>query len=147
MDHFDDGINWIDDIDDDDDIEDLIKDKAVAEFLRQTYGAVLQEIEKRNDEDYEVNKPQMAKLIRAYQFFKKVADRDHGTVEPFDITPKMEHSGITAYFRVFLMTRDEMKEFAEIVGDMSSLYLDATLEGEVCISFNIPNVFRLKKKD
>lgn len=115
------------------------------DLLKEFYEAAIQELEKRNNDDYEVDQVQMAKLVHAYQFFSNLAKRDGGMVEPFDITPKMVHSGITAYFTVFYVARDEMKEFAEIVGDMSALSLDATTDGQVCISFNIPNVFRLKE--
>ena len=58
----------------------------------------------------------------------------------------MVHSGITAYFRVFYVALSEMEEFKEIVQDMTALTLDTTVDGEVCISFNIPNVFRLKEE-
>ena len=116
------------------------------ELLKGVYELFLHDLESRNDDDYEVDKIQMAKLVRAYQFFSKLAKRDGGRVEPFDITPKMVHSGITAYFRVFYVALSEMEEFKEIVQDMTALTLDTTVDGEVCISFNIPNVFRLKEE-
>ena len=115
------------------------------EFIKEIYEIMLEEIESRNDEDYVVNPVQMAKLVQAYQFFAEIAKRDGGSVDPFDITPRMVHSGITAYFPLFYLTGKDLRELAEIVGDMSALTLEATIDGEVCISFNIPNVFRLKE--
>ena len=113
-------------------------------LLKWAYEAYLKGIESRKDEDYEVDKVQMAKLVRAYRFFSDLAKRDGGHVEPFDITPRMQSSGITAYFTVFYVTDNEMEEFAEIMRDASALSMDSTLDNEVCISFNIPNVFRRK---
>ena len=61
-------------------------DQFQDEFIKAFYEAAVQELDSRNDDDYEVDKVQMAKLIRAYRFFSDMAKRDGGRVEPFNIT-------------------------------------------------------------
>jgi len=100
------------------------------------------EMASRNDADYEVNEEQMQKLIDAYAFFVEIAERDGGKVEPFKIKPKEVSGGITAYFTVFYVSGDDMMRFCKVVGNMSSISLDSTSDGDVCISFTIPKVFQ-----
>lgn len=116
----------------------------INDYLKEFWEAVDAEMASRNDSDYEVNQPQMQKLIEAYSFFKRVADTSGGTVEPFKISPKAVHGGVTAYYTLFYLTGEDLKKLASIMGNMSAISIDSMANGDVCISFNVPNVFRKK---
>ena len=96
----------------------------------------------RNNDDYVVNQPQMDKFVKAYEFFCGIAAECGGVVEPPKIEPKRINGGITAYFTVFYANGEKLQELSEIVGDMSAISIDSMSNGDVCISFNIPEVFR-----
>lgn len=112
------------------------------EIESRVFELYKQEMESRRNSDYEIDKTQMQKLTRAYEFFAEIAERDGGVVDPLKLEPKAVSGGITAYFTVFYLSGDDMARFSEIVGDMSAISLDSTIDGDVCVSFNIPGVFK-----
>lgn len=122
-----------------------MKSITVDEFLREAVEAYEEEMASRDNSDYEVNEGQMSKLLDAYKFFLELAHRGGGRVEELQLEPKQEFAGITAYFVVFDVSGEDLKRFAEIVGNCSAFGMDTTSDDEVCISFNIPEVFQKRK--
>ena len=116
----------------------------INDYLKVFWEVVDAEMASRNDSDYEVNQPQMQKLIEAYSFFKRVVDTSGGSIEPFRISPKAIHGGVTAYYPLFYLNGDDLKKLATIVGNMSAISIDSMSNGDVCISYNVPNVFKKK---
>lgn len=102
------------------------------------------EFEKRSDEDYEVNPDQARKLAGAYLFFEDLAKKNNGRVESFKVIPKEIHGGITAYFPFFYLGDEDIARFCEVISDASAVSIDATTDGETCISLTIPRVFQKK---
>lgn len=114
------------------------------EYLSHVWAIYEETLKSRDDADYEVDQAQMKKLVESYGFFTRIAENCGGTVEPFKIEPKMVNGGVTAYFTVFHLFGKELQEFCNIVGNMSALSIDSMADGDICISFNVPGVFKRK---
>ena len=95
----------------------------------------------RNDDDYVINQPQMDKLIEVLDFFLDSAKKNNGEVEPVALVPREEHGGVTATFIVFDVYGEDIKKFCKVIGYVSALGIDSMLDGRVCISVTVPNVF------
>ena len=99
----------------------------------------------RHDEDYILNIPQFRKLVTAYEFLDEMTERgENGSIEPVRLKPKQEHGGVTANFIVFDLFSDSISRWGEILSCVSAVSIDATLDGKVCISLTIPNVYTRK---
>jgi len=103
------------------------------------------EMGSRKPEDYEIDRDQMKKLIKAYSFMTDFAAKNDGRVDELKYEPTHESCGITGYFALFFLYGDDLQAFNEIMGDIVSISIDALLDGTVCVSFTIPNVFRRKQ--
>lgn len=114
------------------------------DYFKQIWELYEQEMAKRSNEDYEVNREQMDKLISAYWFFSKVVAENGGSIDPFRIVPSEINGGVTAYFTVFYLSGAEIAKFAEIIKGASALSIDSMEDGTVCISFTVPRVFKRK---
>ena len=102
-------------------------------------------MDNRNDEDYILNIPQFRKLVTAYEFLDEMTERgENGSIEPVRLKPKQEHGGVTANFIVFDLFSDSISRWGEILSCVSAVSIDATLDGKVCISLTIPNVYTRK---
>lgn len=112
-------------------------DEEYVKRIGQLYSAVMN---LRNDDDYVVNQPQMDKFVEVLEFFMDVAQKNNGRVEPVDLTPKEEHGGLTATFRIFDIYGDEIQKFCRAMSHTSAIGIDE-LEDGFCISVTIPNVF------
>ena len=118
-----------------------LKYGSVEQKIWELYEA---EMASRNDADYEVNEEQMRKLIDSYAFFTEIAERDGGKVDKLRLKPKEINGGVTCYFTVFYLYGKDLQKFCEIVGNMSAISIDTTSDGDACISFTIPRVFKKK---
>lgn len=114
------------------------------DLINSFYKMYHEEMNLRNNDDYEVNKAQASRLINAYNFFNKIIQRDGGHIETLKYNPKEESCGVTFYTTLLYLYGDDILELAAIVSDMSALSIDSTIDGEVCVSFTIPEVFKLK---
>lgn len=114
------------------------------EYLEHAWKIYEQEMEALDDADFEVDQAQMQKFIESYGFFVKVAKTHGGVVEPFKIEPKRVNGGVTAYFTVFHLFGKELQEFCDIVRNMSALSIDSMKDGDICVSFTVPGVFKRK---
>lgn len=110
------------------------------EVCRSAWELFEQEISSRDDADYGVNEVQMSKLARIYAFFVEHG----GEIEDFTTKPSLIHGGVTANFSLLYLDGDEINEFLRVLGTISSMSIDATTDGMVCISVTVPNVFYKK---
>lgn len=118
-----------------------------SEYLK-SFGKLYERvIALRNDDDFQINEPQMVKFFEVYEFFTKAAkETDTAKVEPIKLVPREEHGGITATFVVFDMYGEILEDFKKIVQHLSALTIDAVGEDEICISVTVPSVFIPKAK-
>lgn len=114
------------------------------EYIKQMWELYEQEMASRNSDDYEVNPEQMRKYAVAYGFFADLVKKNGGRIDPIRIAPVEENGGVTAYFPVFYLTGEEVARFAEVMKSVSALSIDSLADGTVCISFNIPKIFKHK---
>lgn len=103
-----------------------------------------EEMAKRDNADYTVDRAQMQKLVDTYGVFEKLARECGGSIEPFRIVPKEVNGGVTAYFQVFSVFGENVARFCDAVRGASALSIDSLTDGRVCISMTIPGVFKHK---
>ena len=115
-----------------------------TEFLQEVWQVYEEELAKLSNDDYIINVAQMGKLREAYKFFHDITEECGGEIEPLKLEPKEVNGGITVYMTLFYLSDENLKKFGEIVGNMSAISIDAMEDGDVCISFTIPGVFRHK---
>ena len=123
----------------------LLNDEGfLRDFLGEAFDLMQEEMNARNNDDYEINPEQMQHLVRAYRFFiKKVRDHN-GKIDPFIYNPKEECGYLTAHFFYFALTGEDLTEFAGILEHISAIDVDATLDGRTHFSLTVPGVYRKK---
>lgn len=107
--------------------------------MKEFYKLYKDAMASRNDGEYDVNEVQLKKLENAYAFFM-----EHGENVELKVIPREINGGITAYVTVFYLNGDDLTTLSGIIGNMGALSIDATTDGQVCISFTIPGVFYKK---
>ena len=96
----------------------------------------------RNSEDYELDPVQFQKFRAISAVLTKTAEESNGRVDPIRIAPTEEHCGITVYAPLYYFHDDSVLQLAKALQGVSGISIDATLDGEVCISVIVPRVFR-----
>lgn len=120
-----------------------MNDEEFVRRLGQIYEKVM---ELRRDEDYEVNQPQMDKLIQLYRFFKDKEHSPEDKVEGLDLVPREECAGITANFLVFSLNGPEqVQAFCNVLQYCSAFDVDVVDGNKVSIGCTIPDVFVPRK--
>lgn len=114
------------------------------EFLKEVWQVYEEGLAALSNDDYVINVAQMGKLREAYKFFYQIAEECGGEIEPLKLEPKEVNGGVTVYMTLFYLSDENLRKFGEIVGNMSAISIDAMDNGDVCISFNIPAVFKHK---
>lgn len=115
-------------------------------FLKDCWEIFQEEMDSRNNDDYEVNPDQMQHLVEAYRFFIKKAHDHNGKIDPFEYNPKELVGHLDTHFYFFELSGDDLLEFAKIIANASVITIDATLDGVTHISMNFPDVYRKKNK-
>lgn len=134
MDKYDE-INGFDDEEDDgEDISDVL----------EIWSEYNNYVDALDNSDYEINKPQMAKLINLYDFFVKALENTSGKVELHTPVPKKLHGGLDIYCRLFYIYFDDIVKFSEVMRGASAVSIDAMTDGTVNISITVPNVYKHK---
>lgn len=123
---------------------DFYKDLSDEEFCKMYAREYLAAIEREDDDDYEINRPQWIKMIQVLDYFHKLAKQSNGTVEPCQVQPKYQHGGVTATFTVMDLQEKDIPEFCKAIMKTNAITIDATNDSKVCISLSIPYVFRKK---
>ena len=134
-------INQFDYTDEDYDIQNISNEDLIC----FAFNALKKELSGRNDEDYEVNQPQMDKYIELYRFFFRVSKEFHGVIEPIKYSPKEEHGDIVVHFNLIYLFDGSVQEFSRVMSYASAFDISATLDGVVCMSIKVPNIFKKKQ--
>ena len=114
------------------------------DFVRNIGRRYLDCIESRNAEDFTVNIPQMNKFLEILSFFRKAIQDLDGYIEPFYLDPRAEHGGFTAFFPIVALSGEQISEFCRVLQYASAFSLDGD-DGQVIVSFSVPNVYRRKE--
>lgn len=122
-----------------DELRDMDSEKALRIFAKY-----INECEdKRNDDDYIMNRPQWIKLLTVMNYF----DSLRGECEPCYIRPSDQNGGVTAYFTlVDLRNKEEVQRFCNVLSLTDALCIDSTIDGKACISVTVSDVF-VKRDD
>lgn len=98
-------------------------------------------LDEQKDEDYEINRPQWLKFIKVLKFFCDLTAKTNGRVERCEVRPREQHGGVTAYFTVLDIRANDIPAFCETLSLTSAITVDATEDGNICISVSVPYVF------
>ena len=134
MDKYDEINDVNDEEEDDDDISDVL----------EMWSEYNEYVDALDNSDYEINKPQMAKLIELYDFFVDALKNTSGKVELHTPVPKKLHGGIDIYCRLFYIYFDDIQRFSNVMKGASAVSIDAMTDGTVNISITVPNVYKHK---
>lgn len=99
-----------------------------------------------NSEDFEINPPQWLKLMHIIEVLSEYADKHNGEVLPVQLVPQLEAGGVTAEYPLIYFSGKEIFDVAEMLCDTSAVSIDAKTDGTVCVSINVPHVFKRKAK-
>lgn len=106
---------------------------------------ILEFSEQSDDADYEINQPQLDKLFAIVAFFIKTAKKYGGSVSPMELQPNRRCGGVTARFITFDIFGKDVQTFCEVMKEVSAFTICSTNDEEICISINVPDVFRKKE--
>lgn len=121
-----------------------MEDEIIRMFA-QLYQA---EMDRRRNDDYEVNPEQMDKFLVLLYYFQNKADGEYDDgIEPFHLEAKEECGGFNARFCVFDIHGEEVTEFARLISYCSAVSIDASNESQICISMTVPEIFRERRTD
>lgn len=115
-----------------------LDDEEWCKALGRAYQNYLDDL---NDEDFVMNPPQMEKFARSFKFFKKMAKKFGGKIEPLDISPKAQHGGFTIRIPQLSVRGDEVEEFCEAIKGLSALGFYPICDHMIEISTSISNIF------
>lgn len=108
------------------------EEKKMIELL----ASVGEELESQDDAGYKVNKTQLRKLRRVYNWFAEKYDAD-----PLKLVPHKERCSVSVHDWAFDFCGDDLTELLCILQDASTVYIDARDDGLVNIEILIPGVF------
>lgn len=113
--------------------------------LFRVFGKMYKEaMDTLNNDDFEVDPEGMKHFTDFASFIGHIAKENNGRVE-FDIhEPKERIAGISAYFPLFWLTGDNLREFCKRLVWASAFSIDALTDGTVCVSVRFGGVYREK---
>ena len=114
------------------------------DFLKQANKLYEAAIADLNDKDFVIDETQQFAFLEALCFFVKTASSCGGEIEIEPITPKQGNGGITATYRVFDVTGEDIPRMCEALKHTSAITIDGLTDGRICISVTIPQVYRRK---
>lgn len=124
----------------------LENEDFVNGFLKDAWEAFEEDLNSRDNADYEINPDQMQHLVRAYRFFIKKAHEFDGKIDPFVYNPKEVVGYLTAHFSYLYFDQMDVIEFAEITVYASAIDFSPSLDGTFDISMTFPDVYRKKQQ-
>lgn len=114
-------------------------DDELLAFAKDSYEELFLN---EDDRDYEVDLHKWAMVMRAHEFLKRNAEECGGFAEDVTLVPRQVHGGSIIYSPLFYFKGDDIAELQKIVGYMSAISIDATVDGSACISFTVSDVFK-----
>ncbi|MBP3398291.1 MAG: hypothetical protein J6K75_00905 [Erysipelotrichaceae bacterium] len=99
----------------------------------------------RSNSDYEINEPQFEKFKEVLNFFTTLAQENKNTKVDVFLEPKQTVGGLTCTTYLLDFYGKQMEEFNKLLSYCYAVTIDALLDGRICISVNVPDVFVEKK--
>lgn len=118
-----------------------LDDEEYVRFVGRALKAALDQLD---NEDFVVNKPQFAKLLASYAFFKELSKQQNIRVNLDGFEPKMMSGGLEVDGLVIDFSGEELQKFCQVTSYASCVSIDSNVDGEACLSIVIPDVFRHK---
>ena len=98
-----------------------------------------------NNEDFEIDPDGMKHYTDFTSFMGRIAKENDGRVELDLHEPREGIAGINAYFRVFWLMGDKLREFCKLLVWATSWSIDSLEDGTMCISVRFTGVHRRKQ--
>ena len=99
----------------------------------------------RSNSDFEINEPQFEKFKEVLNFFTALAQENKNTRVAVELEPKQTVGGLTCTTYLLDFYGKQMEEFNKLLSYCCAVTIDALLDGRVCISVNVPDVYVKKK--
>lgn len=113
--------------------------------VRQMAKDIVKYLNSRSNSDYEINEPQFEKFKEVLNFFTTLAQENKNTKVDVFLEPKQTVGGLTCTTYLLDFYGKQMEEFNKLLSYCCSVTIDALLDGRVCISVNVSDVFVEKK--
>lgn len=111
------------------------------EFLKNCEAIYEALQERRNDEDYVINKVQMAKFADLVELMQKVAEECDGKINQIELKPKATSGDIVGTFAVFDLYGKDLEKFCKLLPAASAFGVEPRLDGTVLVEITVPDVF------
>lgn len=109
------------------------------ESLKYLYDSYIEELNSRNDGDYELNWVQWRKLVAVVALLKELAG-EFDEVFPVEIKPSHEIGNVIAEFATLSVRGDDVKRFCKALSFASVIGFDI-VDDMVHVEIVIPKVF------
>ena len=113
--------------------------------VRQMAKDIVKYLNSRSNSDFEINDTQFKKFKEVLNFFTTLAQENKNTKVDVFLEPKQKVGGLTCTTNLLDFYGKQMEEFNELLSYCCAVTIDALLDGRVCISVNVPDVFVEKK--
>lgn len=91
-----------------------------------------------------INEEQYQKFYNVTKFFENYIQKfEQGKIVDFRMKPNEISCGLTAEFVLLDIWGDNLKEFIKALEGCSAISFEATLDGKVCVSLTVPDVFEV----
>lgn len=113
--------------------------------VRQMAKDIVKYLNSRSNSDFEINDTQFKKFKEVLNFFTTLAQENKNTKVDVFLEPKQTVGGLTCTTYLLDFYGKQMEEFNKLLSYCCAVTIDALLDGRVCISVNVPDVFVEKK--
>lgn len=111
------------------------------EWVRRLGTLYEQLMSEEKDDDYVINPPQAEKFKNLVEFLAKEVELQHGSMDKIELVPKEKRGDVLVYFTDFTIRGSKVRQACELLSECSVFGVDSLIDGKVCISCTIPNVF------
>ena len=115
-----------------------MNDYEFAEWFQNNLEEYLRET---SDEDYRPNPPQALAFTTLVCRLKALAQETDGTVEPIHLVPRLGCGDVTAVLPILNLSGKALQKLCHALRYASAVTVDALIDGNICISLTVPDVF------
>lgn len=116
----------------------------MSKIAIEEIGKEILNMEKGNKE-YTENPNQMSKYHYAKGFFIKYLRENDGKLQTYENKGDISN-GLTFTKNIIDLTGIDLWRFANSLRFASALTIDSTIDGQICVSLTIPNVYTKERK-
>ncbi|MBP3398147.1 MAG: hypothetical protein J6K75_00170 [Erysipelotrichaceae bacterium] len=113
--------------------------------VRQMAKDIVKYLNSRSNSDFEINDTQFKKFKEVLNFFTTLAQENKNTKVDVFLEPKQTVGGLTCTTYLLDFYGKQMEEFNKLLSYCCAVTIDTMIDGKVCISVNVPDVFVEKK--